>query len=42
MQGLDKLTKDLLYLQEISLEKNKIPEKEIKEFQAKHSKITVL
>ena len=42
VQGLDKLTRDLSYLQEISLEENKIPEKEIREFQANHSNIQVL
>ena len=38
IEGLENLTN----LQEISLKENNISEKEIKEFQAKHPKITVL
>ena len=38
IEGLENLAN----LQEISLKENNISEKEIKEFQVKHSKITVL
>ena len=41
IQGLDKLTRDLSYLQEISLEENNIPKEEIKQFKTNNPEISI-